>query len=179
MHRLEFDCSTAHNLYSSYREALLEHLFAGELMRHLWREGLVRIEMLKPQVDDGGYDLVLEANGQTRHIQLKSSHHGATTDEVGINLGLAGRPSGCVVWMNFDPDTLELGPFYWFGGAPGEPLADIAGFRVQKQARANADGVKKERPRIRVVTRSKFERVEDIAGLVLRLFGPLHPEKEP
>ncbi|HEX6372903.1 MAG TPA: hypothetical protein VF006_28530 [Longimicrobium sp.] len=55
--------STAHNLYSSYREALLEHLFAGELMRHLWREGLVRIELLKPQVDDGGYDLVLEANG--------------------------------------------------------------------------------------------------------------------
>lgn len=132
--------STAHNLYSSYREALLEHLFAGELMRYLWCRGVVRIEMLKPQVDDGGYDLVLEANGHTRHIQLKASHHGAGTDKVGINLRLAERPSGCVVWIWFDPDTLALGPFYWFGGAPGERLPDIAGFKAQRQTRANAKG---------------------------------------
>ncbi|MFL5542510.1 MAG: hypothetical protein ACJ8J0_26225 [Longimicrobiaceae bacterium] len=170
--------STAHNLYSSYREALLEHLFAGELMRHLWREGLVRIEMLKPQVDDGGYDLVLEANGHTRHIQLKASHHGASTDAVGINLRLAERPSGCVVWIWFDPDTLELGHFYWFGGAPGEPLPEIAGFKVQRQARANAKGEKKERPMIRVVPRTKFERIDDIPRLALRLFGPLREERK-
>lgn len=171
--------STAHNPYSSYREALLEHLLAGELMRYLWREGLVRIELLKPQVDDGGYDLVLEANGHTRHIQLKSSHHGATTVAVGINLRLAERPSGCVVWIWFDPDTLALGPFYWFGGAPGEPLPEIAGFKVQRQARANARGEKKERPAIRVIRRTKFERIDNIPALALRLFGPLRAERKP
>ncbi|HEX6372902.1 MAG TPA: hypothetical protein VF006_28525 [Longimicrobium sp.] len=49
---------------------------------------------------------------------------------MGINLRLAERPSGCVVWIWFDPDTLALGPFYWFGGAAGEPLPDIAGFKA-------------------------------------------------
>ena len=54
---------TTHSLRSSHREALLEHLFAGEVMKHLWLRGDWRLEALKPQVDDSGYDLVLEANG--------------------------------------------------------------------------------------------------------------------
>jgi hypothetical protein len=41
-------------------------LFAGEVMKHLWRRGDWRLEVLKPQVDDGGYDLVLEANAIVR-----------------------------------------------------------------------------------------------------------------
>lgn len=122
---------------------------------------------------------MLEANGHTRHIQLKASHHGAGTDEVGINVRLAERPSGCVVWIWFDPDTLALGPFYWLGRAPGEPLPDIAGFKAQRQTRANAQGEKKERPAIRVVRRTKFDRIDDVPGLALRLFGPLRAERKP
>lgn len=76
--------ATEHSLYSSYREALLEHLFAGEIMRHLWLRGNVRIETLKPQVDDCGYDLVLEANGVVRHVQLKASHTGSSTRSVKV-----------------------------------------------------------------------------------------------
>lgn len=49
-----------HYLYSSYREVLLEHLLSGEVMKHLWLRGNVRIETLKPQIDDAGYDLVLK-----------------------------------------------------------------------------------------------------------------------
>jgi hypothetical protein len=63
-----------HSLYCRYREMLIEHLFAGEVTRHLWLSGVVRIEVLKPQVDDGGYDLVLEAGGVVRHFQLKATH---------------------------------------------------------------------------------------------------------
>ena len=48
-----------HSLRSSHREALLEHLFAGEIMKRLWLRGDWRLEVLKPQVDDSGYDLVL------------------------------------------------------------------------------------------------------------------------
>src|SRR5262249_19735118 len=48
-----------HSTRSSHREALLEHLFAGEVMKHLWRRGDWRLEVLKPHVDDGGSDLVL------------------------------------------------------------------------------------------------------------------------
>lgn len=60
------------SLRSSHREALLEHLFAGEIMRRLWIAGVERLEVLKPQVDDSGYALVLEAGSIVRHIQLKS-----------------------------------------------------------------------------------------------------------
>jgi hypothetical protein len=167
--------STEHSLYSSYREALLEHLFAGEVMRYLWLRGIHRMEVLKPQVDDGGYDLVLEANGVTRHVQLKASHHSSTTARVGVNLRLSEKPSGCVVWMRFDPNTLELGPFLWFGAPPGERLPDLSGFAIGKHTKANAEGIKLERPNVRVVQRHKFEEVESVADLVERLFGSLQP----
>ena len=62
-----------HSARPSHREALFEHLFAGEVMKHLWQRGDWRLEVFKPQVDDGGYNLVLEANAIVRHVQLKSS----------------------------------------------------------------------------------------------------------
>jgi hypothetical protein len=167
--------STEHSLYSSYREALLEHLFAGEVMRHLWLRGIHRMEVLKPQVDDGGYDLVLEANGVTRHVQLKASHHGSSTARVGVNLRLAEKPSGCVIWLRFDPATLKLGPFLWFGAAPGERLPDLSAFPVAKHTKANAEGIKQARPNMRVLPRGRFEVVSEVADLVERLFGALEP----
>ena len=67
-----------HSRYSSYREMLLEQLFVGEVMRHLWRSGGKRFEILKPQVDNSGYDLVLENGSIVRHIQLKISFEGSS-----------------------------------------------------------------------------------------------------
>lgn len=164
--------ATEHNLYSSYREALLEHLFSGEVMRHLWLRGNIRIEALKPQVDDAGYDLVLEANGVVRHVQLKSSHTGSSTGDVKVSIHLAKKPSGCVIWVWFDPQTLRLGPFLWFGGEPGVPLPQLSTFKVAKHAKGNAKGVKLERPNVRVIPKSRFEPIGRIDELVLKLFGP-------
>lgn len=163
--------STEHNLYSSFRESLLEHLFSGEVMKYLWLRGVHRIELLKPQVDDGGYDLVFEANGITRHVQLKASRRGSATRQVNINLGLAGRRSGCVIWMEFDPETLALGPYYWFGGDPDAGLPDVSVFRSAKHTKANSQGIKAERPNLRAVPRTSFRRVDDIGTLVSLLFG--------
>lgn len=163
--------SSEHNLHSSYREALLEHLFAGEVMRYLWLGGIHRIEVLRPQVDDGGYDLVLEANGVTRHVQLKSSHRGSSTAQVNVNLRLCEKPSGCIVWMQFDPETLKLGPFYWFGGEPNQQLPDVTGFHTARHTKGNAEGVKAERPNVKVVPRARFRRIDDLATLVHALFG--------
>jgi hypothetical protein len=78
--------NVAHSTRSSHREAVLEHLFAGEVMKHLWRRGDWRLEVLKPQVDDGGYDLVLEANANRQAWQLKSSFRGSTVDKVNVLL---------------------------------------------------------------------------------------------
>jgi hypothetical protein len=114
---------------------------------------------------------VIACNRALRHIQLKSSHREAATAKQNVNVRLAEKPSGCVVWVIFDEETLALGPFLWFGGPPGEPLPDLGSFPVAKHTKGNAQGVKTERPNIRVLKRAVFEQVASIPELVRRLFG--------
>jgi hypothetical protein len=56
---------------SHYRENLLEHVFIAEVLQACARRRR-KVEVLRAEVDDAGYDLVLESNGVIRHIQLKS-----------------------------------------------------------------------------------------------------------
>ena len=163
--------SSIHTLSSSYREILIEHLLVGEIMRLLWLQGITQFEVLKPQVDDSGYDLVIEANGILRHIQLKSSFDKASTGKVKVNLKLALKPSACVIWIRFDPNTIKLGPFLWFGGTPGDKIPDITKLKVAKHTRANAQGVKQERPSQRSIPISRVEKINDYDTLVTKLFG--------
>jgi hypothetical protein len=165
--------ATEHSLLSSYREMLLEHLFAGEVMRHVWLSGIKRLEILKPQVDDGGYDLVLEGNAVVRHVQLKATFRGSTVARFNVNTGLALKPSGCVVVLLFEPETLELGPFLWFGAKPGDPLPSLTAYPIAKHTKGNAQGVKLPRPSLRVVPRSAFKLAETVAAVAERLFGAL------
>ncbi len=58
----------------------------------------------------------------------------------------------------------------FFGSAPGEPLS-LKGFKTAKHTKANAEGVKLERPGLRVVPAGQFKRVNDITALVDLLFG--------
>src|SRR5947209_5452782 len=121
-----------HNEHSSYREKLIEHLFIGEVLRYLWCQSVTGAEFLRPEVDSGGYDLVIACKSVIRHIQLKSSHQEASTARQKVNLRLAEKPSGCVIWVVFDETTLALGPYLWFGGQPGQPLPDISAFPAAK-----------------------------------------------
>lgn len=161
---------TDHNLRSSYREMLLNHLFVGEVLRHLWGMGRY-VEVLWPEVDDGGYDVVLDCGGAIRHVQLKASHAGSSTARILVNTKLLDKPSGCVVWMVFDQDTLGFRQFRWFGGAPGEKLALSKELKVAKHTRANAEGVKGDRQDIRVLPKAEFDQLGTVSELVGRLFG--------
>ena len=143
--------------FSSYREAMMEHLLIGELMRHLWLRQQT-LEVCKPQVDGAGYDLILQAEGVLRHVQLKTSFDGAATREVSLHIELARRQSGCVIWTRFDPATLAPVEFWWFGGAPGAPLPEL-------------DSFKAERPAHRRIPQSRFTRVTAVAELIALLFG--------
>lgn len=159
------------SLLSSYREMVLEHLFVGELMRHAWLTDIKRVEILKPEVDDGGYDLVVEANNLIRHVQLKTTFLGSTVKEFKVHLGLAGKPSGCVIVLLFDPQTLNIGQFLWFGGLPGKKIPDLNGYRIGKHSKGNAKGTKKERPMTRVIPWREFVNVDGISSIVDKLFG--------
>jgi hypothetical protein len=58
---------------------LLEHLLIGELLKHSWLHHGAELEVSQPVIDRSGHDVVLEANGITRHVQLKASASGAST----------------------------------------------------------------------------------------------------
>lgn len=167
------DPAKAHFLLSAYREAVLEHVFVGEVLRVLWRKGPVRAEVMKPQVDDGGYDLFIESNGVARYIQLKASFRGAKTARQKINAELSSKPSGCVVWIYFDKESMDLGPFFYFGDEPGRPLPPLDGFRTARHTKGNAQGFKAERPGIYVVPKGRFRQVDTIDELVETLFGQI------
>jgi hypothetical protein len=160
-----------HTHQSVYRERLLEHLLIGDLLRHSWLHHGATLEMSQPSIDRAGHDVVLEANGVTRHVQLKTSSNNAKTASQKVHLGLGTKPSGCVVWIRFNPDTLSIGPFHFFGAAPGEPLPPIDQFRVAKHSKGNAEGIKLERPNVRLVPLSKFRSVVDVPELYIALFG--------
>jgi hypothetical protein len=164
----------SHYLRSSYRESIVEHLFIGSLLRHFWRKEIFDVEVLKPQVDDAGYDLVLESNGVIRHVQLKAKVEGSTTS-VPVNIRLADeKRSGCVVAVVHDP-TFDPGSFRygWFGSPPGLPLPEAwKSLAVARHTKGNASGVKTERPNIRKLPYSKFlERGLTLDELADRLFG--------
>lgn len=159
-----------HSNESSLREKMIEHVFTGELLRCLWRLRCRDIEILKAEVDRGGYDVVIEANGVVRHIQLKSSYLGSKTAEVAVHLNLLRKPSGCVVWIQFDPETMELGPYLWLGAGPGLPLAGL-GDKIARHSKGNRDGHKAQRPNLRIVRKSRFTLVPTAVDLARALFA--------
>ena len=83
-----------HTENSTYREKLIEHLFVGELLKKSWIDEDCNLEVIKPEVDNSGYDIVLEANGIIRHVQLKASYIGGKTAKQKIHIKLSEKPSG-------------------------------------------------------------------------------------
>lgn len=158
-------------IHSSYRENLIELLFVGGLLRHLWCTGPHLVEVLDPQVDDGGFDVALQYESVLRHVQLKASFVGAKTDRQSVNAKLSAKSSGCVIWVRFNPSTLDLGPFLWLGGTPGAPLPDLNQYPVAKHTKGDSQGHKAERPNIRSVPKGAFTTLPDMAAVAHQLFG--------
>jgi len=162
---------TDHSTFSTYREMVLEHLFVGEILKYCWHHQLPKLEVLKSQIDNSGYDIVLVANSIVRHVQLKSSHMDFTTSQVNINRELTRKSSGCVIWYRFDSSSLEFDHFLWFGGSPGKPLALLDDFKTAKHSKGNAQGIKLERHNIKYVPKSAFTRLASIGEVIEKLFG--------
>lgn len=158
-----------HSSESSLREKIIEHSFIAELLRCLWQQDCRSVEVLKAEVDRGGYDLVIEANGHTRHIQLKSSYLGAKTADVDVHLNLLRKPSGCVIWVLFDPATLQLGQFLWLGSRAGSPLMDI-GEKVARHSKGDSNGNKCSRLNHRTVGKGRFRLLPSVQDLAQVLF---------
>ena len=160
-----------HTVNSTYREKLIEHLFVGELLKKSWIDEDCNLEVIKPEVDNSGYDIVLEANGIIRHVQLKASYIGGKTAKQKIHINLSEKPSGCVIWIYFNENNLDLGPYYFLGNEPGKPLDSIVDAKIAKYSKGNSEGIKTERPNIREVNKGMFKEYDNIDSLYLALFG--------
>ena len=73
--------------------------------------------------------------------------------------------------LNKVTDTIQLGPFYWFGGAAGEPLPSLVGLKKAKHTKADATGHKGERLNSYILNRSACEQLNSLDEVIERLFG--------
>jgi hypothetical protein len=80
-----------------------------------------------------------------------------------------------VVWVQFDPTTLQQTHYLWFGSAPGQPLPPL-GDRIAKHSKGDASGVKAERQGLRVINKGAFEKIDGIGVLADNLFGKVRVE---
>jgi hypothetical protein len=75
--------------------------------------------------------------------------YGARRSDVIAHVKLLDRPSACILWIFFDPDTQALGLFLWFGGAAGEKIPTL-GEKIARHTKPNAMLKKADRPAHRV-----------------------------
>lgn len=159
-----------HNNHSSYREKLIEHLFIGELLKLSWLKYDCDLEVAKPEVDNAGYDIIAEANGIVRHIQLKASFTASTTTQQKLHVKLATKPSGCVVWLKFNQETMRFEDYLFYGAEPGKPLNNLDNLKVARHSKGNKDGVKHQRPNIRIINKGEFVSFDTVESLYHALF---------
>ena len=164
--------SNPHTAYSQLRESITTHAFLAEIGTEIWRRSHFDAEILRAEFDAGGHDLVISANGVTRHIQLKTIILSGKRASWGTSRRLADQPSGCVVVLHIDEDNLQIRQYGLFAGPPGHPLPNITGFRATRHTKADATGHKAVRQGRWEVPKSKFQIFDDVRGLYDALFGP-------
>jgi hypothetical protein len=162
----------SHFIQSVLRERIVEHVFVGEALRQLWKMGARDVEVLRSEFDAGGYDLVMTYRKIVRHIQFKTVLENGRVARVSVALKLMEKPSGCVIWIVVS-ENLDLVSYRWLGNPPGERLPDITGLKVAKGTKADAKGIKHEKPDHRIVPLSEFTPLPKIDDVLRRLFGPL------
>ncbi len=164
-------CDVTGPALSTQRERLLEHRLVSDLAELMLRRG-VEMDVLRGEFDGHGHDVVFQAAGVIRHVQLKAMILGGKRSHVSINVRLRSQPSGCVLWMTYDPATLKVVEYRWLGGEPGEPLPDIRG-AITRHSKANMNLQKTQRVGHRDVAKSKFDKLNDLDALADCLFGPV------
>jgi hypothetical protein len=158
----------AHFRQSSLRERIVEHVC--DALRSLWRHGITDVEVLRSEFDAHGYDLVMARGSIVRHIQFKTGT--SKPRNVSVALALGHKPSGCVVFIKINP-ALDMGPFYWFGGAPGAALPSVASYPNPTRTTPNKAGEYPVRQNHRELPSVAFEELPSLDNVLVKLFGPL------
>jgi hypothetical protein len=163
----------AHFTHSTLRERIVEHVFVGDALRALWRRGIHDVEVLRPEFDAHGYDLVMARGRVVRHLQFKAGQ-APRPRKVSLARALAEKPSGCAIWISVSPE-LEMGPFFWLGGGPGEPLPSLDAYPASRRPTRNKDGERPVRQNHVDVPAAAFAKLDTLDDVLVALFGVLAP----
>ena len=153
---------------SSYLSKIMEYKLIGEIASSLWKQGKT-CDVLRQDVDNSGYDLVIECGKVIRHIQVKTSTETAKAAYQKANLKLELKPSACIIWVRYDELTLAIKYFEFFSN--GFSRLQLKGRPIAKHTKGNSSGKKLLRPNIVTVKKSDFSRILTTEKLVQALFG--------
>jgi hypothetical protein len=122
---------------SKYVENIMEHAFLSEVLQHCWFMRHHYVEVIRPEVDASGYDIVLEANRRIRHVQLKAhAAGGAKGAPKPILSRLRDHEDPCVIRISWkvDPRTCRVALRYryseranWPAPVKGETSFELKG----------------------------------------------------
>jgi hypothetical protein len=157
---------------SSHVENVLRHAFLAELAGEVWRDDPNEpLGISKAEVDDSGYDLVLERNGTIRRVQMKHAHEQKTPKSFSVRVEFATYPGSCIVVISHTLSDLKPASYSFYGGGPDEEMPYIEAHRTTKSpVRRGADGKRKLRVNYRDVPFSRFKNGLPMRQLLQELF---------
>jgi len=151
---------------SAAREHVARVLFVAELTKELWRRHRFDVDVFVPGPDEA-YDLLVTCRHVCRHVRLVVGMRASPT-QVPVRSDIATFGSGCLVWAAMD-QSLSLGPYYWFGGAPGHPIPQVDKFPTAQ--RGISRGYRSRRVETFSLPPSALDKVESIGDILDRLLG--------
>jgi hypothetical protein len=153
-------------------EAALRHAFLAELYGALWTiDPAHDLQVFLPEIDNSGYDVVLALGDVVRHVQLKSSMVGSTTQSVPVREALCRARGGCLVWCNYEVSSLDIVEYGFFGYTRDTEPLDFSCFPPARSTKANSQGVKHLRAGVRKLPKSAMLFELDIYRIIHLLFG--------
>src|SRR5436190_1299223 len=144
---------------SSHVENVLRHAFLAQLAGEVWRDDPNEpLGISNAEVDDSGYDVILERNAVIRRIQLKQAHEKKIPKKFSVRVEFATYPGSCVIVVAHA--LLDLRPisYSFYGSSPDQPMPYIEAHRSTKApGRRMADGQRVLRLKYRDVPFSRFK----------------------
>jgi len=168
------DTTEEKSINSRFIENMIEHAFISEIVQEAWINNKGKLEILRAEVDDAGYDIVLSWKNKNRYIQLKTSEKDGTTAKQKLNIALAHKENGCIVWIireTNDKTKRFKFKYLFFGSEFGQPFPDVEKYKTAKHPRRNAKGERKERPNVKEIPKDAFTKCNSCSKLFTALFN--------
>jgi hypothetical protein len=157
---------------SSHVENVLRHAFLAELAGEVWRDDPNEpLGISNAEVDDSGYDVVLERSATIRRVQLKQHHQDKAPRAFSVRVEFATYAGSCVVAIAHSLVDLKPTSYSFYGGGPDESMPYIEAHRTTKAAgRRTAEGTRVLRLKYRDVPFSRFKKNLSMRQLIAELF---------